>query len=1166
MRRSNVFIVAVLLMLPLMPAVFGQAQLISGTVVDQSGGVLPGATVQVIDQNKSSLVRELVTDEAGRFQALNIQPGLYTIKVEMTGFQTLNLSDVKLDVNNKMDIGKLTMKVGEVATVVSVTGEIPAVQTNTMEKSFFVEQKQVAELPMNGRNWTALMRTVPGVTMGNRSNLDLTFNDASQMHVGGGRGSQNNFYLDGTPNLDVGDNQSQYTQPSIDSVAEFRVQMSTFNAEYGRNSGMVVAVQTKSGGSDFHGSLYEYARNDWFDAVNPAKYRRQPTDPPNKREKDILNRHQFGGNISGWIPFPKLSTSDTKRLFFFYNREMTRQLQSGAGSAYTDLPGPGILGGDFRDMLLDTNMQYAPQFKNGTIFQPGSVKRDGAGNIIDGVPMPNNTIPQSQWVAASANYLKLFKPPFMPDLASLPDAPRKGFKRYYYISPNKFNKDQDLLRIDYMINDNTTSYFRWVNDDQWERLAGAIWGSQPFPIAPQERPKPGSSWSWSLIKAFTPKVSSETILAYMHQSQELRPMDPESVSMTGVGVSYQQLYPLSNRYGIVPNFNAGNNIRMDWGDPGWHNDGKDYSVTENVSWFTGAHTMKFGFHYNRDNKKQTGTWPIQGSIDFQPGSVMKENDTNNGISNMMLGLYRTYSQASAHIYPYFRFQSWEAFAQDSWKMSPRFTMEYGIRFQRTTPTYTYKRKDGVAGVDEGTFDTWSVDISKYDRSKAPVINLGTGRFDSNPLNALLANGLVNDLMPGVPRGFADTLNLFAPRVGFAYDLTGDGKTSLRAGAGIFYERLRQNNFNFGAGGRFPSAVTSSVGPGPVTDIRTITNTAEPTNVAPPGYNVFPKDNTMPHVYSWNLGIQRELKSGFTLDVSYMGNAGNYLMVQRAINGLPAGYFLQNPDASKNVNYRNDALRQYYGFGGLTAVETSGLSEYHGFLARLSRRFSNSFSMNINYTWSKAFGEVDNDDGNISNPFCRHCNWAPQSYDRTHVFVLDYIYQLPALSQKLGGNAVLGGVLDNWQISGITEFSTGLPTTINSNGGMYGLDLQTQRAIVVGDYKAKRSQGIWFDPDAFQRPQDATWGLGRNSFRFPGVNNWDVVIQKFFPLGINEQSKLNLRVEMYNFFNHTQVWTVGTGFAGDNPGSGISANNRGSFGIPNGFRDPRTLQVGLKVTF
>jgi len=328
---------------------------------------------------------------------------------------------------------------------------------------------------------------------------------------------------------------------------------------------------------------------------------------------------------------------------------------------------------------------------------------------------------------------------------------------------------------------------------------------------------------------------------------------------------------------------------------------------------------------------------------------------------------------------------------------------------------------------------------------------------------------------------------------------------------------------------------------------------------------------MPHIYSWNLGIQRELAHGFALDLSYTGNAGNYLMLQRHLNGLPAGYFDANPNARASVNYQDDALRPYYGFNTLNAIETSGLSKYHGLLTRLSRRFSNGFSMNVNYTWSKAMGEVDNDSDNVIDPFCRHCNWGPQNYDRTHVFALDYIYELPGLSQKLGGNAIAKGVFDGWQLSGITEFSTGLHTSIASNGNMFGLNLGgannvTQRAVLIGDYKAKRDQGIWFDPDAFGRPQDMEWGLGRNSFVLPGVNNWDVVIQKNFGLGFREDAKLNFRLEMYNFFNHSQIWTVGTTFTGDDEGSGISESNRGAFGLPTGYRDPRTLQLGLKLTF
>src|SRR5262245_26748552 len=289
---------------------YAQSQLISGTVADQSGGMIPGASVKVVDEAKNALVREVITDDNGRFQALNIQPGSYSLTVEAPGFKKLTRSNVNLEVNTRLDVGELKLTLGEVTETVQVTDTPSLVQTNTMEKAYLVESTQIRELPLNGRNWVALMNTVPGVTSTTRSDFETNFNDVSGFHANGGRGSQNNFYLDGSPNLDVGDNQSQYTQPSVYSIGEFKMQQSSFNAEYGRNSGIVVAVQTKSGGSDFHGTLYEYVRNDAFDAQRP--------DSP---LKDKLRYNLFGGNIGGWVPIPKISSKDNKRVFFFYNRE-----------------------------------------------------------------------------------------------------------------------------------------------------------------------------------------------------------------------------------------------------------------------------------------------------------------------------------------------------------------------------------------------------------------------------------------------------------------------------------------------------------------------------------------------------------------------------------------------------------------------------------------------------------------------------------------------------------------------------------------------------------------------------------------------------------------------------------------------------------------------------
>src|SRR5215469_16653794 len=329
--------------LSIVPSLMAQSQNISGAVVDSSGAVVPGAVLKIEDSTKGSTARQTSTDQDGRFQAVSVEPGRYNINVEKPGFKTAKLT-VTLDVNTKLDVGQITLAVGEMKDVVSVEADAtPLVTVNTMDKAYVVDKTQMSELPINGRNFTSLMNTVPGMTSAAQSDFNVNFNDVSQFHSLGGRGSQNNFYLDGSPNIDVGDSQSQYTQASVDAVAEFRVLQSSFNAEYGRNSGMVIAVQTKSGGSKFHGTLYEYFRNNWLDAKCVLCNTLAPQ----------LRYNQFGGNFSGWVPVPKLSPPSNKKLFFFYNREMTRRVLP--SSTYADIPDAKILSGDFSEWLLSTN-------------------------------------------------------------------------------------------------------------------------------------------------------------------------------------------------------------------------------------------------------------------------------------------------------------------------------------------------------------------------------------------------------------------------------------------------------------------------------------------------------------------------------------------------------------------------------------------------------------------------------------------------------------------------------------------------------------------------------------------------------------------------------------------------------------------------------------------
>ena len=490
---------------------FAQTGTIQGLVIDPSGSAIVGAKISATDQRKAVIVRDVVSSGGGTFQVGNIQPGLYTLKITAAGFKSLTRTELQLDQNQILNLGNITLEIGATTDSVTVEAEVPLVDTTTANKSFTITSKQVTDLSLNGRDFQSLMRTLPGVVSNDRTDFRLAFNNTDAFNVNGLRGSNNNVFLDGAINTDVGANDGQYTQISLDAVGEFKVQTSTFNAEYGRNPGIMISVNTKSGGKDYHGTLYEFLRNNALDA-------RQPFDRSGTTQK--LRFNQFGANIGGPLSIPKISSRKNPKLFFFFNYEKTLATRPSGGS-FVDLPHPDILTGDLSRLYRSGNILTAQGadtgYRIGQVFQVGTLVREAGGRIIGGQPYPGNIIPKSQWSANAGAFLKVIGGANYAGTVPTPNVPETV--RSFFQDTYQFNKEAKVLRLDYTISDRANFFFRWADDANHEAQGLGIFASTPYPVFPQFRRKPGSSWSYNLVNVISPSTTNEFIFSYNRLTQ-----------------------------------------------------------------------------------------------------------------------------------------------------------------------------------------------------------------------------------------------------------------------------------------------------------------------------------------------------------------------------------------------------------------------------------------------------------------------------------------------------------------------------------------------------------------------------------------------------------------------------------------------------------------------
>ena len=448
-----------------------QNGIIQGTILDPQGGAIPGVAITATDQQKGIVVRQTTSGADGNFQLQPLSPGDYSVTAESPGMKKLERPGIVLDVNQTLNLGALRMEVGATTESITVEATTPLVESTTSNKSFVISSQQVTETSTNGRDFQSLMRTLPGVLSNDSSDFRLAFNNTDSFHVNGLRGSNNNVFLDGSINTDVGANDGQYTQLSLDAVGEFKVQTSTFNAEYGRIAGVLISASTKSGGQQFHGTLYEFLRNSAMDAnsfFNNVQ----------GKAKSPLRFNQFGGNLGGPLYIPKISTPSNKKLFFFFNYEGTRASRPN-GSSFYDVPAPALLTGNFSSALRPGTSLNGSAYPVGTVFEPGTIQRNNGGLVIGGVPYPGNIIPASQFSGQVGAFTKLLSGAYRTGYTQTPNTPESV--RVPFQDTYRFNKDQKALRVDYNISSKANAFFRWVDDAQQESQGYGIFRATRFP-------------------------------------------------------------------------------------------------------------------------------------------------------------------------------------------------------------------------------------------------------------------------------------------------------------------------------------------------------------------------------------------------------------------------------------------------------------------------------------------------------------------------------------------------------------------------------------------------------------------------------------------------------------------------------------------------------------
>ncbi len=1096
---------------------------IVGTVSDPSGAVVPNAKVVITNTDKNQSV-DVMSNESGQFVAPDLGIGHYKVKAEVAGFKSFEQNDINLQVGDRLRVD-VKLEVGNTKDSVTVEAEAIAVKSESGEVSDVITGKEMTQIATNGRSLYALATLTAGASsnMADLSSPTSIGGDAN-VSFNGLRENHNLWMIDGGEADDRGGAGGLDIMPSLDSVAEFRTLTSNYSAEFGLSSGGTMSMVVKSGETQFHASAWEFDRNNALDATpffSNASGQKAPE----------LRYNIFGFNVGGPVTLGKLYNKDRQKTFFFYNQEWRRQV-SGAIPSPINVPTAAELAGNFSALTTALTVPTAAQV-NGTIQS----QLTGAGLKLGGT-FPGNQIPASL---------------FNPNAVALLQA--GIFPAGNFNSGNQFvggtNQPvylrEEILRIDHRFNDKFSVFGHYMKDDVSQTYGTSLWSGSNVPAVGTLLSNPAYHYVLHATYSITPTILNE--VAY-NQNGNVINIVPTGTYKRPSDLNIPELFA-GNNDDRIPGVSLSNYATYDVSSWPWHNKADDYQVRDDLSWVVGSHQLKMGASWALYKKTQDLFGDTQGSFNFN-GLY-----TGNSAADFLLGYANSYTELAVQDHGQWNNVSPAVYFQDNWHVSSRLTLNLGLRWDGIP--HTYEAHDRMSDFYPNLYNPADAPIFVAG-SNGNAISPSSPGLGTSP-NPILAgtefylNGIGIAGKNGIPNGMVKNYwTDFGPRIGFAYDLMGDHKTVVRGGFGIMYERIQGNDmYNGGPNQPFSTSVTlNNVGlSNPSAALNTGQALVAPITVGSITGLAY-SDYKAPASYQFSVGVERELAKNSVLSVSYVGNQNRHQSDERQID-LPNEGSLATLNTLPGGTVPYNLALSYPGYSSIMLYENAGNSHYNSLQVNLHSQVKRDLTLQFAYTYSKAIDPTTGGDlYTLSNPYNRSYDIGPAPLDRTNIALVNFIYDIPLLrnSQKSLLKTVAGG----WEVSGIITMESGLPLFITEGGSesSNGLSGATNRPNLTGTVSYPGTIAQFFTTTGFSNPAVGQWGdLGKGVVRGPGRDNWNLSLFKSFVFNEARNSRIELRVETFNSWNHTEFQNVSTSFGS------------GNFGQVTSTWDPRVFQLGGK---